>query len=221
MLVKYKDGDYVLLSVIVDRHKASNILEYMKCCGVTGGTIVYGLGTVKSGILNFLELNEEKKEVLLMIINKELEDELHDKLLKKYRLDKKNHGIAFSIDVFKMMGSNIGKVEKDMEKTNQDIKYEAVFVIVENGKGELVVEAAQAAGAKGATIIHGRGSGIHEKGNIFGLVIEPEKEIVLMLIKREDVDKVTGSIREKIDIEKPGQGILFVMDVNRATGVMD
>ncbi len=221
MIIKYKAGDYIALFVIVDRHKASGVLEFMKKLGVTGGTILQGYGTVKSGLLSFLELNEDKKEILMMIVNKKLEDMLIDKLLEKYKLHKKNHGIAFSIDVYRMLGSHIERVSGDMDNTNREIKYEAVFVIVENGKGDFVVEAAQKAGAKGATIVHGRGSGIHETDNIFGLVIEPEKEIVIMLIKREDVDRVTKSVREAIDIEKPGQGIMFIMDVNRTAGILD
>lgn len=221
MIIKYKAGDYIALFVIVDRHKASGVLEFMKKLGVTGGTILQGYGTVKSGLLSFLELNEDKKEILMMIVNKKLEDMLIDKLLEKYKLHKKNHGIAFSIDVYRMIGSHIERVSGDMDNTNREIKYEAVFVIVENGKGDFVVEAAQKAGAKGATIVHGRGSGIHETDNIFGLVIEPEKEIVIMLIKREDVDRVTKSVREAIDIEKPGQGIMFIMDVNRTAGILD
>ncbi|WP_425539927.1 P-II family nitrogen regulator [Microaceticoccus formicicus] len=221
MIIKYKAGDYIALFVIVDRHKASGVLEFMKKLGVTGGTILQGYGTVKSGLLSFLELNEDKKEILMMIVNKKLEDMLIDKLLEKYKLHKKNHGIAFSIDVYRMLGSHIERVSGDMDNTNREIKYEAVFVIVENGKGDFVVEAAQKAGAKGATIVHGRGSGIHETDNIFGLVIEPEKEIVIMLIKREDVDRVTKSVREAIDIEKPGQGIMFIIDVNRTAGILD
>lgn len=221
MIIKYKAGDYIALFVIVDRHKASGVLEFMKKLGVTGGTILQGYGTVKSGLLSFLELNEDKKEIIMMIVNKKLEDMLIDKLLEKYKLHKKNHGIAFSIDVYRMLGSHIERVSGDMDNTNREIKYEAVFVIVENGKGDFVVEAAQKAGAKGATIVHGRGSGIHETDNIFGLVIEPEKEIVIMLIKREDVDRVTKSVREAIDIEKPGQGIMFIMDVNRTAGILD
>lgn len=221
MIIKYKAGDYIALFVIVDRHKASGVLEFMKTLGVTGGTILQGYGTVKSGLLSFFELNEDKKEILMMIVNKKLEDMLIDRLLEKYKLHKKNHGIAFSIDVYRMLGSHIERVSGDMENTNREIKYEAVFVIVENGKGDFVVEAAQKAGAKGATIVHGRGSGIHETDNIFGLVIEPEKEIVIMLIKRQDVDRVTKSVREAIDIEKPGQGIMFIMDVNRTAGILD
>lgn len=221
MIIKYKAGDYIALFVIVDRHKASGVLEFMKTLGVTGGTILQGLGTVKSGLLSFLELNEDKKEILMMIVDKKLEDKLIDKLLEKYKLHKKNHGIAFSIDVYRMLGSHIKRESGDMDNTSRDIKYEAVFVIVENGKADFVVEAAQKAGAKGATIVHGRGSGIHETDNIFGLVIEPEKEIVIMLIKREDVDGVTKSVREAIDIEEPGQGIMFIMDVNRTAGILD
>ncbi len=63
-------------------------------------------------------------------------------------------------------------------KTNGGAKntmYDAIFVVVDKGKAEFVVEAANEAGAKGGTIIHARGAGEYEIEKIFSMEIEPEK----------------------------------------------
>ena len=99
------------------------------------------------------------------------------------------------------------------------VNYDSIFVIVDKGNGEDVVEAANEAGARGATIVNARGSGIHETTKIFAIEIEPEKEIVLILTKNDITDAVCNNINTKIELEKPGNGILFVQKVNKAYGI--
>jgi len=98
--------------------------------------------------------------------------------------------------------------------------YDAIFVVVDKGKAEFVVEAANEAGAKGGTIIHARGAGEYEIENIFSMEIEPEKDIVLIIVKEELTEAVVNSIRDKLDIEKEGAGIIFVQEVDQAYGLI-
>jgi len=85
---------------------------------------------------------------------------------------------------------------------------------------EDVLEAAKSAGSTGGTVIHGRGSGVHEKAKLFNIEIEPEKEIVLILSETAKTDYIVEAIKEKLNIDKPGAGILFVLDVNRTSGLI-
>ncbi|MDO5690661.1 MAG: P-II family nitrogen regulator [Tissierellia bacterium] len=221
MNLKCELGEFSLFTIIVDSGKASGMLDYCKQHQVTGGTILQGYGASKSRFLHFLELEDISREVLIMIVRTEVGNALHDSLEHDFKLNRKNHGIAFSTDVYKMVGCRIDKRGESMKGPQEMSDYEAVFVIVEMGVGDEVIRVAQSAGAKGATVIHARGSGAHETAKLYGITIEPEKEIVLMLIKRETVDDVIRVIRDTLDIEQPGRGILFVLDVARATGLID
>ena len=49
--------------------------------------------------------------------------------------------------------------------------------------------------------------------------IEPEKEIVLILSERKGAQAIIASIGEKLDIEKPGKGIIFVQEVSKVYGL--
>ena len=97
--------------------------------------------------------------------------------------------------------------------------YRAIFTIVDRGRAEYVMEAATQAGAKGGTIINARGSGIHETNKLFSMEIEPEKEMVMVLSEKDSVDSIVSSIRQKLDIDEPGKGIIFVQDVSKAYGL--
>ena len=97
--------------------------------------------------------------------------------------------------------------------------YRAIFTIVDRGRAEDVMDAANEVGAKGGTIINARGSGIHETNKLFSMEIEPEKEMVMILSEKSVVDSIVSSIRKKLDIDKPGKGIIFVQEVSRAYGL--
>lgn len=215
MLVDNKHGQ-VLLSVIVPEHKASAILQHLKTLGVSGGSIIQGCGTADSKILKFLELGEVKKEKLMILADKRLEETMHQELASKFKLTNPAKGIAFSVNA-----TRLPKKEGEIMTEERRSNYTALYVIVERGRGDGVIEIASAKGAKGGTVFHGRGSGIHEKGHLFGFVIEPEKEIVLMLIEDDILDEVAQELDEKLELEKPGAGIMFSLPVNMATGLVE
>lgn len=102
---------------------------------------------------------------------------------------------------------------------NKNEKYDLIVTIVNKGDAETVVEASKKAGAEGGTIIYGRGTGIHEKTMLFSMLIEPEKEIVLTLIKKEKTEKVLEIIVEESNLNEPGKGVAFVLEVESTAGI--
>lgn len=106
-----------------------------------------------------------------------------------------------------------------MNDTADQIKFELIVTIVNKGVSPEVIDAAKSVGAQGATILRGRGSGVHEQAKFFGIIIEPEKELVLVLVDNKIRDVVLDAISKAIEIEKPGNGIAFVVDVSKVIGI--
>lgn len=100
-----------------------------------------------------------------------------------------------------------------------DIGHDLIITIVNKGRSCDVIDASKEAGAEGGTILHGRGSGIHDTAKLFGILIEPEKEVVLTLVENTKTDLIVDSISKKLNINKPGKGVLFVLDVKRVAGI--
>ena len=65
-----------------------------------------------------------------------------------------------------------------------DDLYKLVVTIVQRGYSDEVVFAAKSAGAKGAVIMQGKGVGTSEH-KFFGFKIDPENEVVMILVKEE------------------------------------
>ena len=103
--------------------------------------------------------------------------------------------------------------------TANKIKFDLIVTIVNRGGAIDVVEASKRAGAKGGTIINGRGTGIHETAKLFGIPIEPEKDIILTLIDHTKTDQVLQAITEDVGLNDAGKGIAFVLDVERTVGI--
>lgn len=101
----------------------------------------------------------------------------------------------------------------------QENKFELIVSIVNRGHSDNVVAGARDAGARGGTIFYGRGTGNSEKDSIMGVSIEPEKEIVLTLTKKEDKQKIMKAICEKSNMEHPGAGICFSLPVSQVRGI--
>lgn len=212
----------VLFCSIMDFGKGSKALKLAKRLGAKGGTIFLGKGTVSNELLNMLGFLEIRKEIFITIIDKDQEDIFYDEMSKKFSLNKPNHGIAFSMALKNFLRIDGSKYLSNTEKKGvNNVDYEAIFVIVDKGLSDNVIDSAKAAGSKGGTVIHGRGSGTEAKEKLFNIEIEPEKDIILILAKEEESEDIVSSIKENLNICKPGAGIIFVLDVNKTLGLYE
>ncbi len=94
-----------------------------------------------------------------------------------------------------------------------------IFCIVNAGFSETVMEAAREAGARGGTVIHGRGTANKEAEKIFNIAIQPDKEIVMILVGDDIKDNVLTALNKAVGLDTDGQGIAFSMPVDRVIGI--
>lgn len=208
----------VLFLSIVKEGLASKFLKEAQVAGATGGTILRSEGTVSNVLMNLLGLRDVDREVVFTLVNAEKEDKIHSHLKEKMRLDRKGNGIMFSLNTSSCIGNQ--HLRADFEEDNNNMQgHQMIVTIVDRTLGDSVVEAARDVGATGATILHGRGIGAHEKGKIFNIKIEPEKEIVLMIVENNRTSLITDVISDTMNIKAPGKGIIFTMDINAVTGL--
>jgi nitrogen regulatory protein PII len=99
------------------------------------------------------------------------------------------------------------------------MKFKIVFAPVKTHKTDSIVDAAKAAGATGATIIPARGTGMREAKTFFGLTLEDQTDIVLLLLEEHIVKQVLEAIKTAGEFDKPGTGIAFVLPVEQVLGL--
>ena len=101
----------------------------------------------------------------------------------------------------------------------EENKFELIVVLVNAGFSDLVMDAAREEGARGGTIIHSRGTGTKDMEKRYNIVITPDKEMVLILIKQEIRDKMLSAIYKATGLGTDGQGIAFTLPVSDVVGV--
>ena len=97
--------------------------------------------------------------------------------------------------------------------------YEMVLCIVNAGYSELVMEAAREEGARGGTVIHARGTANKEAEQFFHIAIQPDKEIVMILVSSDIKDKVLHAIYKNAGLKSEGSGIAFSLPVDEVVGI--
>jgi nitrogen regulatory protein PII len=214
------EKQYELICVIVDFGLGSKALSVAKKAGVTGGTIMLGRGTAQNKWLRLLELTDIRKEVVLMVCEESVGRSALDEIDRVVHFSRPKHGVAFTMPVGAFIGAGSYDYQFNVENRGEDGVYRAVFVVVDKGKGEIVMDAAREAGARGGTIVNARGSGIHETSTFLNMEIEPEKEIVLMLTPAEQTGGIVQAVRQELKIDQPGNGIIFVQDVSETYGIV-
>ena len=116
------------------------------------------------------------------------------------------------------------KEEPTMEEAKTTPKghpYHLVLAIVNRGCSEQVMEAARPAGARGGTVILARRVGYEDVQNMLGFTLQPEKEIVAILLPQEQKLPVMQAINREAGLKTDCQGVLFSLPVDDIMGLQE
>ena len=97
--------------------------------------------------------------------------------------------------------------------------FEVILVLVNSGFSETVMNAAREEGAHGGTIIHARGTGTKEMEKKYGIIITPDKEVIMILVKSTIRDAVLSAVYHAAGLGTDGKGIAFSLPVESVVGL--
>ena len=169
--------------------------------------------------MSYFELEEIEKKVMISITS----DDSLDSILNSINKVTTNpgSGIAFSIPISggpKYL-ENLIKVNKGgSEYIVKREEYSLIITIVSSGYAKEIMNCVKKCGASGGTLINGHGMGSKEAVKFLGVSIEPEKDVVLNVVKTSIKGKVLESIVKVCGINTPGKGITFSLPIDKAVG---
>jgi nitrogen regulatory protein PII len=99
--------------------------------------------------------------------------------------------------------------------------FKLILAFVEDSETSAVLEAARKAGATGSTVIsQARGEGVEKSRTFFGLTLETQRDVILLLVEEHLSRGILETIAKAAGFdERPGTGIAFQVDVEDAVGV--
>lgn len=98
-------------------------------------------------------------------------------------------------------------------------EHELIITVINRGCSDEVMAAARRAGATGGTVINARGTGTPELKRFFGTVIQPEKELVLILAAKEKRTPIMEAVTESAGLSAEGKGLCFSLPVSGVRGL--
>ena len=110
-------------------------------------------------------------------------------------------------------------LETEGKLPSLNFDYELIYVIMNQGFADEVMDAARPAGARGGTIIHAKGSGGEYARKFLGISIAEEKEIVLIAAKTEEKAAIMKAVVEKCGTGTPASAIAFSVPVSMLAGL--
>lgn len=187
-------------------------------------------GTASSEIMDMLGLGSIDKCILMSTVPRQLGDAMLIRLRQELRLGAVNSGIAFTISLTGMnkllmrmlMKSDEENAAHNIRKVGNimsDTKYALVVAAVNIGFSGDVMDAAKAAGASGGTVIHSRWIGNEEIAASWGLSMQEEKELVLILSEEDKRVEIMSGISEKCGMRSDAKGLVMSLPIDAVMGL--
>jgi nitrogen regulatory protein PII len=98
-------------------------------------------------------------------------------------------------------------------------KFVTILCIVNDGFSTEVMDAAKKCGARGGTVLHGRGTASKDAEKIFNISIQPEKEVVVILVNENIKKNVLNELYNAVGANTPAQGFVFTLPVDEVAGI--
>ena len=205
-----------LLGIIYDNEKKLKVL-FLKY-NLKNQIRISGKGTASNSILSYFGLEKLEKKIYFTVISDDIEKKILPDLKNWCKLPSVGLGIAFTIPLnglSKFIIDEFSEGEKNMKKNNE---FDLVVTIVNDGYSEMVMNAAYKEGCSGGTVVDGRSLG-SRRTLFMDLTIEPEKEVVLTIVKKSIKENVMKRITKECGIKTDARGILFSIPLDNVVGI--
>ena len=185
--------------------------------------VFHGKGTAVKSMLELLGIESHDKRIFMAIAAGKRCTEYITEQKRKLHLGVPGHGITVAVPVKSVGGgkavSYLGGGSGEVKYTRPEkFAYELIVVIVNAGTTDVVMNAARAAGARGGTVIHGKGTGSKDAQKFHHISIADEKDVVLIVAAAEIKAAIMRSVLEKAGPGTVAGAIVFSLPVSEAAG---
>jgi hypothetical protein len=219
------------LIFIVDWGNTQIITDIFEQENVRFHFIFKGWGTASSDVLDLLGIGSSEKAVVICLEQDVMVPVLLKEVSKKLGLHNPGAGIAFTLplsginqpilQVFKASIENNSKisVEKEAEKMSIESKFDLIVSVMNQGYSDEFMTVAREAGATGGTVISARGIVHQGPVKFFGISVQEEKEIIIILTLKDKKAPIMQAVSQAFGITSKAAGIVFSVPVDNVTGI--
>ncbi|MBO5702754.1 MAG: P-II family nitrogen regulator [Clostridia bacterium] len=181
-----------------------------------------GRGTATKSMLDLLGLSTHEYHIIMTIADRERTAKLIDEARRNLYIDAPGQGIIVATPIKSVGGGktlanlNGGRPTEGAPDINYN--YEIVLVIANEGHTDTVMDAAREAGARGGTVLHGKGTGSKDAAKFFGVSIASEKEVIMIVAKASEEAAIMKSIIDKAGTQTDAGAVVMSLPVSAIAG---
>lgn len=186
-------------------------------------TVFNAKGTAVRSMLDILGIESTNRRVVLTVANEEKTKRLIELQKERMFIGVPGHGIVIAVPIKSIGGGktvaylNGGEMNsKYVPKLNYS--YELIIAITNEGRTDMVMNAARGVGAKGGTVLHGKGTGTENQQKFFNVSIAQEKEVILILSEASQKASIMKAIIEKAGPDTEAGAVVFSLPTSAAAG---
>lgn len=182
-----------------------------------------GRGTAKSEHLAVYGLDAAPKTIISAVTGAQEAAQLMKAAKRRLFIDIPGNGIMLSVPIKSVGGGKtlayLTENQKSGGKPDMTFAHELIYVILNEGCSDEVMDAARAAGAAGGTVLSAKGTGLVAAEKFLGISLAEEKEVLLIVARAEDKAAIMQSIIEKTGPGTPSGAICFSLPVSQVAGL--
>jgi len=214
--------DLNMMLTIVRRQDAEEFISFFKAHNQPTVFSMRAKGTAKSRTLSLLGIEESEKSVLLTLVSGEGARTLMKGLVRDLYIDMPDRGIALtcplsSIGAGAMKTLVHGEIN-EKEGTTMNTEKELIVIIANRNHTDLVIDAAREGGAAGGTLVNAKGTAAAGTATFMGITLANEKEIILIVAKKEDRTNIMRSVLQAAGVNTPAEAVCFALPISEAAG---
>lgn len=186
------------------------------------GIELRGKGTATKNMLDLLGLTAREYHIIMTVADRAHTRSLIDEARRQLYIDAPGHGIIVAIPVKSVGGGktlaylNGGRHADGTPDLNYN--YEIVLAIANEGYTDAVMDAARAAGARGGTVLHGKGTGSKDAEKFLNVSIASEKEVVMIVAKATEKAAIMKSIVTEAGPGTEAGAVVMSLPVSEVAG---
>ena len=182
-----------------------------------------GYGTATKNMLDLLGLSTREYNIPVTFADREKTERLTDEARRQLYIDAPGHGIIVATPIKSVGGKNTlahlisGKNTSGMPEINYN--YEIILAIANEGHTDSVMDAAREAGARGGTVLHGKGTAsTKEAEKFFKVSIASEKEVIMIVAKSSEKADIMRSIVSRAGVGTEAGAVVMSLPVSAVAG---
>ena len=214
---------YFVIS-IVDRGRREDMVSVLEANRAQLILSLLGRGTAMKEHLLLYGLEATEKAVICTVAGGEQTRQIIKSAKRRLFIDIPGNGILMAVPVKSVGGGRTLAYLTDNTVPDGGVPelkfdYELIVVVLNEGRTDMVMNAARRAGAGGGTVLHAKGTGAKRGDKFFGVSLADEKEMIFIVSKTGEKAAIMKAIADRTGPGTPAGAICFSLPISAVAGL--